>query len=232
MRKKIFWLFFIIITLIPSFALAEARLEILSPKSKIIHVGEEVKVEFNVDSLFSSGGGFAGASCEAFVRWGDGTSDSFGIGNGCDIITGPVFNRCVCSGIATHQYTSEDIYEIELTYPDAFSLSGTGSTSLEIQVITPTSTVVTSINPLAVTGLATSIQSFVDRFFYGAGAWWIVILVAIFLMIGGYYIFFSYGDPKRIARGKRIVILTLIGFAIILIARGIIWFLESVLGRR
>ena len=223
MRKKILILLFLFFIASPVFA-DNFSLKI-TPKSGIVRVGEEVKVEAWAEFL-------SVGNCRAQI-WFEGWATGPNVSIPCieEDYHSPIFNkRCVCTGIVNHKYSQAGTYEIVLSI--GFGAGSIPEQRVTVNVLTSTSSVVTSINPLAVTGLATSIQSFVDRFFYGAGAWWIVILVAIFLMIGGYYIFFSYGDPKRIARGKRIVILTLTGFAIILIARGIIWFLESVLGRR
>ncbi len=60
--------------------------------------------------------------------------------------------------------------------------------------------------------------------------WVALALAPLLFLIAGFYILTAGGDPNRVTTGKRIMIYTLIGFAIILFARGLIALLQNVLG--
>ena len=57
-----------------------------------------------------------------------------------------------------------------------------------------------------------------------------VALVPLMVLIGGFYLLTAGGNPKQIETGKKVILYTLIGFVIILFARGIIAILKQILG--
>ena len=57
-----------------------------------------------------------------------------------------------------------------------------------------------------------------------------VALAPLMILIGAFYIMSAGGDPKRVETGKKIILYALIGFAIILFAKGLVAILESILG--
>jgi hypothetical protein len=56
-----------------------------------------------------------------------------------------------------------------------------------------------------------------------------LILAPLFLIVGGFYFISSVGDISKVAAGKKIILFTLIGFVIILLAKGIVELFEEAL---
>jgi hypothetical protein len=56
------------------------------------------------------------------------------------------------------------------------------------------------------------------------------VLVPLFIVIAGFYFVTASGDPAKIKTGQDIIKYTLIGLLIILLARGLIAVIQSVLG--
>ena len=83
----------------------------------------------------------------------------------------------------------------------------------------------TTLNPL----LATSIGSVLDRIgniiFFLASS-----LAVLMLMIGGFIILTAAGSPDRLAKGRRVILLTLLGFAIMMLSKGIIDLIYHLIG--
>ncbi len=80
-------------------------------------------------------------------------------------------------------------------------------------------------NPLEYETFRDLIYAIIDFIFY------IVVAIApLMVIIGAFYILTAAGDPKKIGTGKNVIIYTLIGLAIILLARGLIAMIESVIG--
>lgn len=57
-----------------------------------------------------------------------------------------------------------------------------------------------------------------------------VVVAPLMIIIGAFYLITAAGDPKKIGTGKNIIIYTLIGLAIIMLARGLLTMIESVIG--
>jgi len=57
-----------------------------------------------------------------------------------------------------------------------------------------------------------------------------VVLAPLMIIIGAAFLVTSGGDPKRVTTGKTIIIYTLIGLVIVLLARGIMTMIEEILG--
>jgi hypothetical protein len=80
-------------------------------------------------------------------------------------------------------------------------------------------------NPLEYETFGELIDAIIKFIFYIA-----VVVVPLMVIIGAFYILTAGGDPKKIGTGKNIIIYTLIGLAIIMLARGLIAMIESVIG--
>ncbi|MBU4022840.1 pilin [Patescibacteria group bacterium] len=75
-------------------------------------------------------------------------------------------------------------------------------------------------NPLAtstVAGLVTTVTNAIYVIAY--------MLTALFIMVGGFMIITSSGNPEQIMKGRKIVLYTIIAFAVLVAARGIINFI-------
>ncbi len=59
-----------------------------------------------------------------------------------------------------------------------------------------------------------------------------IVVVPLMVIIGAFNLLTAAGDPKKITTGKNIITYTLIGFAIILLAKGVIAMIEEVIGIR
>jgi len=57
-----------------------------------------------------------------------------------------------------------------------------------------------------------------------------LVLAPLMIIIGAIYLLTSGGDPKKLETGKNIIIYTLIGLAIILLAKGLIAVLKTIIG--
>jgi len=81
----------------------------------------------------------------------------------------------------------------------------------------PQDGVVVICNPLQACDIQELIDIIINFIFYVALA-----IVPLMVLIGAFYILTAAGDPKRVETGKKIILYTVIGFAIILFARGLI----------
>jgi len=80
-------------------------------------------------------------------------------------------------------------------------------------------------NPLEYETFGELIDAIIKFIFYIA-----VVIAPLMAIIGAFYILTAGGDPKKIGTGKNIIIYTLIGLAIIMLARGLIAMIESLIG--
>ncbi len=80
-------------------------------------------------------------------------------------------------------------------------------------------------NPLEYETFGELIDAIIKFIFYIA-----VVIAPLMIIIGAFYILTAGGDPKKIGTGKNIIIYTLVGLVIILLARGLIAMIESLIG--
>ncbi len=80
-------------------------------------------------------------------------------------------------------------------------------------------------NPLAHDSFEEIIESFTNLIF-----WIGIILAPPFVLLGAFYIMTSAGVTERVQTGQRILLYTVIGFVIILLARAVMPFILMVLG--
>jgi hypothetical protein len=60
--------------------------------------------------------------------------------------------------------------------------------------------------------------------------WWIAVaLVPLMIVIAGFYFVTAAGDPSKVEKAKGIILYTVIGFFIILLARGFVELLQRIL---
>lgn len=82
-------------------------------------------------------------------------------------------------------------------------------------------------NPLTATSFEELINNIIDFLFTLA-----IPLAALMIIVAGFYFVTAAGKPEQITTAKKIILWTLIGFLIILCAKGIIWLLmEKVFGK-
>lgn len=82
-------------------------------------------------------------------------------------------------------------------------------------------------NPLEYDTFGELVNAIISFIFVIASA-----LTPLLVIIGAFFLLTAAGDPKRVTTGKTIIIYTLIGFVIILFAKGLIAIIEQVLGVR
>ena len=58
----------------------------------------------------------------------------------------------------------------------------------------------------------------------------IVVLAPLMIVIGGFMFFTSGGDPKKVSQARNLMIWAAVGFAVILLAKGFMALLKSILG--
>jgi len=80
-------------------------------------------------------------------------------------------------------------------------------------------------NPLGVSNFTELLNKIID-FLIEIGA----VLLVIIVLIGAYQILFATGDPTKFATGKKTIIYAAIGYAIILLAKGIALIIKDFLG--
>ncbi len=54
-------------------------------------------------------------------------------------------------------------------------------------------------------------------------------IVAVMILVGGFQIMFAGGDPEKFKTGKKTILYTVVGYAIILIASGISFIIQEIL---
>ncbi len=57
-----------------------------------------------------------------------------------------------------------------------------------------------------------------------------IILVPLMIIVGAFFIMTAAGDPKKVGTGKNMIIYTLVGFTIVLLAKGILNVIKQLLG--
>ena len=154
--------------------------------------------------------------------------------------TNLILGNCLTNSDAPHDFIECDfnfihVYDNPKTYNLRVTADSHGVTS-HFNIPGPqktitiaeraTSSIDTSVQPaLVATSTAEIIQSIV-RVIY----WIISSLLVLLIMIGGFTIITAAGDPKRVTKGKQIIVYAIIGFAIMAISRGIPELIYPILG--
>jgi len=84
---------------------------------------------------------------------------------------------------------------------------------------------VTITNPITATSVEALVEGVTNFIFWVATA-----LVPLMIVIGAFYFVTSAGNPRQIDTAKKIILYTLIGYAIILISKGLIIIVRDILG--
>lgn len=82
-------------------------------------------------------------------------------------------------------------------------------------------------NPLTATTVGDLINGVIDFIFYVA-----IIVAPLLTIVAGFYFITAAGDPNKVKTAKSIITYTLIGLAIIFLAKGLYAMIEQVLGIR
>lgn len=80
-------------------------------------------------------------------------------------------------------------------------------------------------NPLSSETFGDLLDKLVDFIFFVG-----IAVAPIMVLIAGFYFLTAGGDPKKVDTAKKIILYTIIGFAIILMARGLIGIINQILG--
>jgi hypothetical protein len=191
----------------------------ISEASKSVFVDEDVFGQVKIESkgeMYLSG-------CR--IEFGDGTQEA-------DICKGLKLGES-CQRNFWHPYNSPGEKTISaqcywvLAGPGGIGDEGTFTSQETINVIeapVPAEPIET-VNPLEATTLAEIINSVANTVFYI-----ITSLAVLFIMIGGFFILSAGGNPAQIIKGKKIILYTVIGFAIMVLSKGIIDLVYNILG--
>ena len=79
------------------------------------------------------------------------------------------------------------------------------------------------VNPLA----SQNFQELLDRIINGL-SWIGLALAPMFVLIAAFYLLTAAGNPAQIERGKRIIVYTLVGILVIIMAKGMVAFLFNI----
>ena len=83
---------------------------------------------------------------------------------------------------------------------------------------------ITLLNPLGPQSFAGIVQAILGALFTLS-----IPIVAIMVMVGGYQILTAVGDEERLKTGRRTITYAVIGFAVILLANGVVSLIRSLL---
>ena len=61
-------------------------------------------------------------------------------------------------------------------------------------------------------------------------SWVVVVLTPLMIIIAAFLFITSAGDPEKVKRAKSIIFWTIIGFAVVLLAKGIISMIKQIIG--
>lgn len=84
---------------------------------------------------------------------------------------------------------------------------------------------ITIENPLKAKTFEELISNIINFIFYLA-----IALVPLMVIIGAFYILTAGGEEKKVTTGKNIIFYAIIGFAIILLAKGLVAVIKDILG--
>jgi len=79
--------------------------------------------------------------------------------------------------------------------------------------------------PTSATTLEGLLDNIVDYIF-----WFATAITPILVIVGGFYFMTSGGSVEKVTTAKRIIVYTVIGYMIILFARGLVYILADLLG--
>ena len=80
-------------------------------------------------------------------------------------------------------------------------------------------------SPISATSVEALIEGITNWIFYIA-----IVLAPLMIIIGAFMFMTSAGDPTKVQTAKKLIIWTVIGFAIILFSKGLISLIRTILG--
>jgi len=80
-------------------------------------------------------------------------------------------------------------------------------------------------NPIKACSFEDLTNSVINFIFYIALA-----MAPLMIIIGAFYLLTAGADPKRVETGKNIILYTLIGFTLVLLAKGLVAIIKQILG--
>lgn len=80
-------------------------------------------------------------------------------------------------------------------------------------------------SPTTATSIEGILENIINYIF-----WFATAITPILIIVGGFYFITSGGNIEKVSTAKRIILFTLIGYTIILFARGLLYFLADILG--
>jgi magnesium-transporting ATPase (P-type) len=86
-------------------------------------------------------------------------------------------------------------------------------------------TSVTIQNPLTATSIEAVVNNFINFLFYIA-----IAVTPLMVVIAAFYILTSGGDPRKVETGKSIIFYAIVGFLVVMLAKGIVAIIRSILG--
>ncbi len=186
--------------------------------SNVIEVGQEVIISFEVYG--SSLAVLLNHSVEPIVNFGDGIIEHDL--SECKAEGPPYDKEKRCSYSLSHTYDTPGEYTIYIDLPTAGALF-----SIPLTVATPSQPAPSTPggNPLVATSIDSLIR-FTANFIYWLGTG----IALIVLALGGFLFLTSGGDPRNISRARNTIFYSLLGFAIMSLARGIIQLVLVLIG--
>jgi hypothetical protein len=226
MKRVLLLLLLLILITIFSFKTVEAYLPL--PAEVFLHIddtsivaGQAISGKATIRLYEDPGGG------NFFINFGDGTPNLL---FQCDFNPDAPEGYTICEKQFVHVYQNPNTYTLTLTTPfyDPF-ISAVVTRTARITVSEePTSPPATfALSPIT----ATTIEEVIRR--TTSIIYWIGASIAIIMiLLGGFYLLTSGGNPKQIMRGKQIIFYALIGLALITFVRGTIELIYAILGVR
>jgi hypothetical protein len=94
-----------------------------------------------------------------------------------------------------------------------------------ISPILVSATTINIENPINATSFEALVNNLINFIFYIALA-----LTPLMIIFGAFFLLTAGEDPKRVETGKNIILYTLIGFTIILLAKGLVALIKGIMG--
>ena len=212
MRVVYFYLaaiFFVLILPLDAWGLAP-NINVEIKPSANVGVGDVVTFDISVDSNYR----LRNDSVE--LNFGEpGTSTNAPCAMGVDYAAPPQ----TCQTSVQHTYSSKGDYYGQVSACSDEPVPECAITQFSIHV--STSTFNEYRNPLAWNDIITFIWWGPIMYIYGHA----IVLVVLFLLVGAYVLATSGGNPERVKRAQRIIFWTIIGYLVMLLAKGIINFI-------
>ncbi len=84
---------------------------------------------------------------------------------------------------------------------------------------------ITFENPLTASTFEELIENLIDFIF-----WVAVVIVPLMIIVAGFYFLTAAGNPDKVRTAKSIILWTIVGFVIVLLAKGIVSMVKEIIG--